>query len=153
MNATEALQLTRYVQACCPAQKIDEYTPDVWRDVLADVTYDDARAAVVAIARSADTRPLWIDPRQGLNQVRRARAARLDRAELTGAPADPDAYREWLKSTRQQIASGNQTDTPALECPPDAQKRPSDATETRSRVDRRAQLREAIRRASSATEI
>lgn len=153
MKATEALQLTRYVQACCPAQKIDKYTPDVWHDVLIDVDYADARQAVVAIARTADTRPLFIDPRQVLNQVRRARAARLDQAVLTGSPTDPTAYCAWLREARQQIASGNRTDTPALECPPDAQKRPSDATEARLRADRRAQLREALRKAASATEM
>lgn len=153
MNLAETADLLRTIRAICPAQAQDEYSPEAWNLVLDDVPLPDATAAVRRIARSASPKPLWIDPRQILNEVRRIRAARRDATPTTGAPTDPAAYCEWLKSARQQIASGNRTDTPALECPPDAQKHPSDATETRPRVDRRAQLREALRRTASATEM
>ncbi|ERS24832.1 hypothetical protein HMPREF1301_00217 [Propionibacterium sp. KPL2005] len=137
MTLDEAQELVAVVATICPGQPRSDFAAEGWQMVLDDVDYRQAVGAVRAIARSADARPLWIDPRQVLNQVRRDRTARLDRAELTGAPTAPAAYCEWLKSTRQQIASGNQTDAPALGCPAGAQKRPSGATETRSRVDPR----------------
>lgn len=34
MEAREAIMLCRYVQALCPAQKFDQYTPDAWLDAL-----------------------------------------------------------------------------------------------------------------------
>lgn len=153
MNLTETTDLLRIIKAICPAQAQDEYSPEAWNLILDDVSLPDATAAVRQIARSPDTKPLWIDPRMILNEVRRVRTARIDATPTTGAPADPAAYCEWLKSTRQHIADGNPADPPALKCTSDAQNRPSDATETRSRPDRRAQLREAIRRAAGATEM
>lgn len=153
MTLDEAQDLVATVATICPGQPKSEFAAEGWHLVLDDIDYRQAVAAVRRIARTADARPLFIDPRQVLNQVRRTRAARLDATPTTGAPADPAAYCEWLRETRQQIASGNRTDAPALECPPDAQKRPSDATEARLRVNRRAQLREALRRAASATEM
>ena len=153
MTLDEAQDLVATIATICPGQPKSEFAAEGWHLVLNDIDYRQAMAAVRHIARTTDTRPLFIDPRQVLNQVRRARTARLDQAELTGAPVDPAAYCEWLREARQQIASGNRTDTPTLECPPDAQKRPSDATEARPRADRRAQLREALKRTASATEM
>ena len=51
MTPTEVVILTRYVAAMCPAQKFDEYTPDAWFDVLADLQIEDARLAVAALAK------------------------------------------------------------------------------------------------------
>lgn len=137
MTLDEAQDLVAIVATICPGQPKSEFAAEGWHLVLDDIDYRQAVAAVRRIARTADARPLFIDPRQVLNQVRRIRAARLDATPTTGAPADPAAYCEWLRSVRQQIAGGNHTDAPALECTPGAQKRPSDATETRSRVDGR----------------
>ncbi|MDU7718833.1 MAG: hypothetical protein E7J90_11535 [Cutibacterium avidum] len=134
MTLDETADLLRTIRAICPAQAQDEFTPEAWNLVLDDIAMPDAMAAVRRIARSTDTKPLWIDPRQILNEVRRVRTARLDATPTSGAPTDPAAYCQWLKATRQHIASGNRTDTPALECPPDAQKHPSDATEAQPRA-------------------
>ncbi|MDU5969215.1 hypothetical protein V7F95_08210 [Cutibacterium avidum] len=135
MTLDEAQDLVAIVATICPGQPKSEFAAEGWHLVLDDIDYRQAVAAVRRIARSASPKPLWIDPRQILNEVRRIRAARLDATPTTGAPADPAAYCEWLREARQQIASGNRTDTPALECQPDAQKRPSDATEARPRVN------------------
>lgn len=153
MNHSDVTRLVALVKNLCPGQRIEKFTPDAWELILDDVSYQDAKEAVRRIGKRLDPDAMWIDPRQIRTEARRTRAARLDATPTTGAPADPAAYCEWLREARQQIASGNRTDTPALECPPDAQKRPSDTTEARPRVNRRAQLREALRRAASATEM
>src|SRR6266487_3205722 len=54
----EAVALCRFTSACCPAQKFDEYTPDAWGLILADVRFEDAKAAVVEIKKNST----WVDP-------------------------------------------------------------------------------------------
>lgn len=51
MNAQEALTIVRIVRAACPAQKLDEYTIDVWADALADTDFGEARDAVRRLVR------------------------------------------------------------------------------------------------------
>lgn len=51
MNAKEALSIVRIVRAACPAQKLDEYTIDVWADALADTDFGEAREAVRRLVR------------------------------------------------------------------------------------------------------
>ena len=51
MNRTETLALTRYVQALCPAQKLDQYSSDAWHDVLGDLPIGLAKRAAAACAR------------------------------------------------------------------------------------------------------
>lgn len=148
MTLDETADLLRTIRAICPAQAQDEYSPEAWNLVLDDVSLPDATAAVRRIARSASPKPLWIDPRQILNEVRRIRAARLDATPTSGAPTDPAAYCQWLKATRQHIASGNATQSPALDHASDAQKGPSDATAARVRAHRREQLKKALKTAA-----
>lgn len=42
--------LVRYIRALCPQQAIDEFTPDAWHDVLADLEFGAARHAAMRIA-------------------------------------------------------------------------------------------------------
>ena len=38
MTPTEAMMLTEYVRSCCPQQRMNEYTPDAWLDLLGDLS-------------------------------------------------------------------------------------------------------------------
>lgn len=115
MNHVETVQLTYTLQAICPAQKIDRYTPDAWQPILADISYDDAMAAITAIARNHDSRPLFIDPRQILNQARKTKADTYERnPPQTPPPTDPQQYLQWARSGGREIARNND-DVPAIE--------------------------------------
>jgi hypothetical protein len=72
MNLKEAVLLCRYVKAATPHQQMDEYTPDVWFDLLEDVTYDDAQWAVKAHLRENQ----FVGP-SDIHRRIRVRAARL----------------------------------------------------------------------------
>jgi hypothetical protein len=107
MTHEEIVKLCRYIQAACPAQRFDEYTPDVWAEVFpASLTLDDCRAAVITIKQ----RQRYIDPSDIIAEVRRIRSNRLDRtlieapsAELCGSPGD---YKAELIRQTTAIASG-----------------------------------------------
>lgn len=110
MNHVETVQLVRIIQAICPAQKIDKYTPDAWQPILADTTYADATAALAAIARSHDTGPLFVDPRQILNQVRKTKADTYARTQpQTPPPQDPKKYLTWARNKGREIPDNNGT--------------------------------------------
>ena len=50
MTHEEVVKLCRYIQAACPSQAFDDYTPEVWAEMLpARYTLDECRAAVIAI--------------------------------------------------------------------------------------------------------
>lgn len=49
MRRTETVKLTRTVKALCPHQAIDEYTPDVWHDVIGHLELADCMSAVAAV--------------------------------------------------------------------------------------------------------
>jgi hypothetical protein len=66
MTPAETFILVRAVQGACPQQKIDEYTPDMWHQLLDDIDFKDAQAAIVALddlCDEADAEPL---PAKGL---------------------------------------------------------------------------------------
>lgn len=69
MTPTETVTLAKYVSALCPQQAIDEYTADAWHDLLAALTLDEARTAVVAVTR----RQPFCAPSEILAEVARAR--------------------------------------------------------------------------------
>lgn len=115
MNQQEATNLVRIVKAACPAQAVDEFTADAWQFILDDISLADAMAAVRTLARQQSDKPLWIDPRQVLTEVRRMHRDRIDEAILTGAPEDPADYLAWLRSTRRLVAEGRQADLPQIE--------------------------------------
>jgi len=98
MNRAEVVTLCRMVRAYCPAQAMDEFTPDAWFDVLAGVGAEDALNAVKHLARSQS----FIAP----NEVRaRVVYVRLDRIER-GKPSlrVPDWIGELPEGDEQTIA-------------------------------------------------
>lgn len=51
MDQQEAKRLCRGISAICPSQAFEAETPALWREILADVRYEDARAAVVTLGK------------------------------------------------------------------------------------------------------
>lgn len=126
MNTAEAILLLRKVKAHCPSQKIDEYTPEAWAEVLDGVDFRDANEAVVAICKA----PLeigkarYIEPGHIIGEVGRIRSSRIGRYGPIEIPADmdPDPFNgseiHYLKIVRGRIASGELTrreDQPSFE--------------------------------------
>lgn len=107
MTPSEAIALARYVKACCPQQVIDEFTPDVWHDLLGDLDLAECRAAVAEVAR----RQPFVAPSEMREEVFRTRAERLHRNPVPDPPAelldDPEAYRRYVRETRQAIERGD----------------------------------------------
>lgn len=108
MNAEEAVALCRFTAACCPAQKFDEFTPDAWGLILADIRLVDAKDAVVEIKKTST----WVDPSDIIREVRKVRAARIAQHGELIPPAnlDPDnvpEYVKWLRAAREAIGDGN----------------------------------------------
>ena len=108
MTPQEAVALCRFTAACCPAQKFDEYTPDAWGLLLADVRFVDAKEAVVAVARKSP----WCSPAEILAEVRKVRAKRIAEHGEIVPPADLDPdnvpeYVSWLRAAREAIGDGN----------------------------------------------
>lgn len=117
MNVREISTLLAMVRALCPAQKIDEHTPDAWLFVLDDVPFDDARAALKTLGKQLR----FIAPADIATEVRRARrvraAAFTDYAD-TLPDADPDdvpAYIAALRAGNYRAASGELTHRPVLQ--------------------------------------
>ncbi|MGW6009667.1 hypothetical protein [Streptomyces sp. NPDC055210] len=89
MTEDEAVQIAEYVQAACPAQKFGEFTPDVWGEILAPYAVDEARAAVIAVAR----RQPFVAPAEIVTEIRARRAERIELANIVvdGDPAHTGA--------------------------------------------------------------
>lgn len=114
MNHAEAVVLCRFTKSVCPHQQFDQYTPDAWALVLADVRLEDAREAVVEVAR----RQPFVAPAEIITEVKRIRSKRIDDyGPITPPPElDPDdtaAYRDWWVSAQRAIADGNPPPRPA----------------------------------------
>lgn len=101
MTEDEAVQIAEYVAAACPAQKFGEFTPDVWGEILAPYAVDEARAAVIAVAR----RQPFVAPAEIVTEIRARRAERIELANIvvdgdpghTGAESAA-ALREIIRS-------------------------------------------------------
>ena len=106
MNAQEAAILCRYVAACCPQQKIDEFTPTVWADLLIDIRLEDAKEAV----RTVLGKQPFIAPAEIIAEVRRVRAKRVAEGEgqLTPPPEarEGEAHRAWLAEAKRRLGDG-----------------------------------------------
>lgn len=109
MNPTEAVGLCRFVKAACPQQAIDEATPDAWGLLLADVRFEDAKAAVVNLAR----RQPFVAPAEIVAEVKRIRAERIRRFGHPVPPPeladDPTREQEWMREAYKQIGDGSVT--------------------------------------------
>lgn len=108
MTPQEAVALCRFTAACCPSQKFDEYTPDAWGLLLDTVRFDDAKDAVVTVARKQP----WVSPAEIIAEVRKMRAKRIDEYGPITPPADLDpddtvAYVAWWRDVQQKIADGD----------------------------------------------
>ena len=104
MNEEEIAKLIRFVHALCPAQKMDEFTPDAWELILDDIAFDDAKAALKTLGRQLR----FIAPSDIAQEVRRVRNLRA--AQYTGdayyartlPDADPDRPLDYIQSMRAQ---------------------------------------------------
>ena len=107
MIKTEAAALCRYLQACCPQQKFDQFTSDAWFDLLADVPFGLAKLAAQRVA----SRQPFVSPSEIIATAKAMRKAvdphitrLLDETE-GAAPADPDAdWLAWCKARRERVA-------------------------------------------------
>jgi hypothetical protein len=78
VNQQETAILVRVVRATCPAQKIDEYTPDAWHPILAGISLEDARQAVAALGAELP----FIAPADIVKHVRKTRTDRARRLPM-----------------------------------------------------------------------
>ena len=107
MIKTEAAALCRYLQACCPQQKFDQFTSDAWFDLLADMPFCLAKLAAQRVA----SRQPFVSPSEIIATAKAMRKAvdphitrLLDETE-GAAPADPDAdWIAWCKARRERVA-------------------------------------------------
>lgn len=108
MKPSEVVALVAYVHQLQPAQRMDEYTPDAWHDVLADVpaTLEQARQAAAKVAR----RSTWIAPgeirgeltrliRPGKHSDALALPSRFESSEGRAA-----RNARWVQRCRQMLA-------------------------------------------------
>lgn len=110
MGPDELEQITRGIKALCPAQKWDEYTPDLWLGVLQRVRYADA---TVALERLAARQP-WIGPSDIVREVSAIRGGRLERVlvEPNDVPGVSSCDEE--RALRKAIADGTMDQAQAL---------------------------------------
>ncbi|MGW4728896.1 zinc finger domain-containing protein [Streptomyces shenzhenensis] len=89
MTQDEAILLLEYVAAACPAQRIGEFTPDVWGELFAPYSLDDARAAVLVIARQQP----FIAPADVIAEIKARREERIELAHIVynGDPVETGA--------------------------------------------------------------
>ena len=107
MIKTEAAALCRYLQACCPQQKFDQFTSDAWFDLLADMPFGLAKLAAQRVA----SRQPFVSPSEIIATAKAMRKAvdphitrLLDDIE-GAAPSDPDTdWIAWCKGRRERVA-------------------------------------------------
>ncbi|MCD7440285.1 hypothetical protein K4B79_18900 [Streptomyces lincolnensis] len=89
MNSQEATALCAYVHQLCPQQRFNEHTPDVWGDILAPYSLDEARAAVVTVA----SRQAFVAPAEIIAEIKARRAERIALANIVydGNPLETGA--------------------------------------------------------------
>lgn len=129
MTPTETVMLTEYVQACCPQQAFNEYTPDAWHDLLGDLAYEDCHAAVQTVTK----RQPFVAPAEIRAEVRRIRDDRLARQIPSRLPDEPGPFLAQLRAELARTADGLRMPTaiagPVREDPP-----PAEFTEARAKL-------------------
>jgi hypothetical protein len=95
---------------------IGEADVEAWHDVLNDISFSDAKAAVKNHYRTNND---WIMPATIRAAVRKIRAERLEKASPLSPPPDltPSETVTWLRRTRRAIADGT-FEPPALDLKP-----------------------------------
>lgn len=102
MDKAQAITLTRLVKAMCPAQQIDEYTPDAWYEGgLKNWGYDDAKNAVITLS----TQLRFIALSDIAIEIKRVRRGRLEAAGPTvlAAGVDADDVSAYLVKHRADV--------------------------------------------------
>lgn len=97
MTPAESLVIVRLVRAACPAQKFDEYTPDVWHKMLLDLNYRECETAVIEIGK----RQVFMAPADIRAEVKKTRAANSVRDQTAIPDADPDDVCGYLAALRE----------------------------------------------------
>jgi len=104
MTPAEAVRLCRYVKAACPNQAFDEYTPEVWAEIIPDwLTLDDARQAVISLKR----KQTYVDISEIIKQAS-VTAYPFQEQERLRMLLDSDAYHAHLEEAdarAQQLIS------------------------------------------------
>lgn len=112
MNREQAVALTKLVQAACPQQAIDKFTPKVWYGLLDDLDFTDCQEAVKEIGR----RQPFISPAEIRTEVKRVRADRIAHSVIPAPPAalcaDPREYRKALIAHTKLAADGHALPAP-----------------------------------------
>lgn len=111
MNLEETTLLCKAIATLAPVQRFEPDTPSFWAVILADVAYDDARQAILNLAR----RQPFIAPADIIGEVRAIRWERLEGADRITPDADPDdvsAYLAELRSIRGDVAAGRREPPP-----------------------------------------
>lgn len=106
MNVEEVRTVVRAVKSLCPAQKFDEFTPDLWLAVLGETDYADAKTAVVTLGRAQP----FIAPGEIYTEVKRVRAERVRRLPQP-CPNDVEgvAPHDELRAVIRAMADGRIT--------------------------------------------
>ncbi|WP_420032296.1 hypothetical protein ACN2WE_05385 [Streptomyces sp. cg28] len=118
MNNQESTALCRYVRALCPQQKFDEFTPDVWHDVLGEYTLADARQAAGAVAK----RQPFVAPSEIVAEISKIRSARTHDFQYEPPPGDSDP--NYLANYRAQLAATGDGEREPVITPPALEQRP-----------------------------
>ncbi|ELP71018.1 hypothetical protein PV735_05490 [Streptomyces turgidiscabies] len=89
MTQDEAILLLEYISAACPAQRIGEFTPDVWGELFAPYSLDEARTAVLVVARKQP----FIAPADVIAEIKARRTERIELANVVydGNPLETGA--------------------------------------------------------------
>lgn len=102
MEPFELEKITRAIKALCPAQKWDEFTPDVWLQVLRGVGFAEAAAAVERLG----ARQPWIGPSDISKEVRAARRWRVERINPMPNEVEGVSFQDELRTVRAAVADG-----------------------------------------------
>lgn len=113
MNKPAAVKLARFVKGLCPTQPFDEYTPDAWALVLADVSLADAQDAVRVVYSDLGNDQEYggrrIEADDILRQVKRVREKRIKKHfdKVVPPPGlDQAEERAWIKAELRRIGDG-----------------------------------------------
>jgi hypothetical protein len=106
MTPTQAGALFRIARAGLPHQKFDEYTPDLWAELFADVPFEDARTALVDMVK----RQAFVSAGEIISEVKRIRTRRIEQHPIIPPPdMDPDdvpRYLTWKAQATRAVADG-----------------------------------------------
>lgn len=102
MTPAEALILCRMAKGACPQQAFDEFTPDMWHDLMKETRFEDAKEALVTIVK----RQPFVAPSEILSEVRKIREKRIADYGPFDPPPEVENYNRWLGEMRRRIADG-----------------------------------------------